>query len=132
MIVEPLELLGVELRRVARDAVEIECLHEVLLAEEGGLGVLRPSEERQVVHEGLGQDPLLAERLDARRAVTLGQRFPVGPVHLRHVRVPGGGPPERLDHRCVAGRARQEVVAADHVRDLHEHVVDRHREEEDR
>ena len=38
---------------------------------------------------------------------------------------------ERLDHRGVARSARQQVVAADHVRDLHQHVVDRDREQED-
>ena len=63
----------------------------------------RPAEEREVVHERLGEEPLLAERLDAGRAVALRQRPPVGTDHLRQVCVRGRGPAERLDHRrCSA------------------------------
>jgi hypothetical protein len=113
------------------DTRAVERLDQLVTRQERGRLVLRPSQQRQVVHQRLGQEALLSERLDRRGTVALGQRLAVRAVHLRDVRVGGRRAPERLDHRGVAGRAREQVVAADDVRDAHQHVVDRDRQQED-
>ena len=100
--VHPLELLGVEDRRRRVDALEREEPDQLLAREQLALGVEVPAEQREEVDDRLGQVAGLAQLLDARGAVALGEALAVGAEEQRQVRERRHGRPEPLRRRAPA------------------------------
>ena len=127
LMVEPVELLGVEHGVAAADAVEREGRDELVTGEQLPVALARrPAEQRQEVHHRVRQ---IAERRvlrDGRGAVALAQPLLVGPHDERHVRKRRRGRAERLVEQHLLRRVRDVVVAAHHVRDPHVDVVNHH------
>jgi hypothetical protein len=123
LLIEPAELLGIELRGAAADVIEIEPFDE-LVHREHLLVAVRPAEPGEVVVQGLGQVAVVEVLHDAHGAVALRETFAVlaedhrDMAEQRHVR------PERAVDVDLARRVVHVVVAADHVRDVHVPVVD--------
>ena len=84
-----------------------------------------PAEQRQEVHDRLGQVAGLAQLLHAGRAVALREALAIGAEEQRQVGEGRHRPAERLVHEHLARRRAEQVLAADHVRDPHVGVVDR-------
>ena len=122
--VHPLELVDVEDRPRLPHAVEREILHKLLAAEDLGLVVVRPAQQRQEVHQRLGQESLFPVVQRRGRPVALAQLRPVGPQDDRQMRVDRRLPAQGLVEQDVARRARYPLVAADDVGDPHGAVVD--------
>ena len=78
LAVHPLELRFVEHGVLFRDAVERELAAQHVAAYERRLAVEGPTEKGQEVHHRVGQEAAVAELLDARCAVALGELLPVG------------------------------------------------------
>src|SRR5262252_506751 len=122
---EPQKLLPIEDGPGLADVREVEALRD-LRGREDFLVAVRPAEAGEVVHEGAGKDALVAEFLHGGSTVPLG--------HLASVRSEDHGDVgedgRRVAESVVAGdllrRVAEVVVAADHVGDLHGHVVDHH------
>ena len=87
----------------------------------------QPSRARKVDHR-VRQIALSLVLHHRRRAVPLAQPLLVGAQDQRHVREPRDGRAERLEEQHVLRRVGDVVVAADHVRDRHVHVVHDHRQ----
>src|ERR671933_316045 len=94
--VHPAQLLLVEARRVARDALDAEAADELLGREDRLVVGVAPAEQGDVVAHGLGQVAGVAEVLHRGGAVALGELLAVGAVQQRDVRVDGRHLPERL------------------------------------
>ncbi len=109
-------------REAARHLVDRQELGVVLAA--AAVGARRPADERQVVHQRLGQVAARAKLGDRCRAVPLRQRRVVGPEHERQVRELRRREPERLIEQDLPRRIRDVILAADHVRHLHQRIVD--------
>ncbi len=122
--VQPFELLVVEGRRARADAPEREALDQLLRRHDRRVVVVRPAEQRQEVHQRLGEVARLAELVDRLGAVALRQLLPVVAEHVRHVRVDGQLGAERAQDLDLLRRVRDVVVAADHVGDAVVHVLD--------
>ena len=60
-------------------------------------------------------------------AIAGHERHHVGILHKRHVAERRRGPAERLVEQKLPRRAREQILAADHLRDLHRMVVGHHR-----
>ncbi len=126
--IDPVELLGVEGRRVLGDAVERELAGQDIARDDRGLAVERPAEQRKVVDEGVGQVAGVAVLLHRGGAVTLGELLAVGAQDHGDVSKRGHGRAEGLvDHDLTRG-VRQVVIAADDMGDFHHGVVDDGRE----
>ena len=130
--VHPVELLVVERRRARDDALEREALDELGRRHDRGLVVVAPAEQREEVHQRGREVAVLAEGVDRHRAVALRELLAVRAVDVRHVRVDRQVGAERAQDVDLRRRVRDVVVAADHVRDPVEHVVDRRGEVVDR
>jgi hypothetical protein len=65
------ELRVVELRGARRDALEQKALDQLRTAHDRRLAVRRPAQQREEVHERIGQVARLAELVDSGCAVTL-------------------------------------------------------------
>ena len=126
--IDPVELLGVEGRRVLRDAVERELAGQDIARNDRGLAVERPAEQRQIVDEGIGQVAGVAVLLHRGGAVALGEFLAVGAQDHGDVRERRHGRAEGLVDHDLARGVGQMVVAADDVGDLHHGVVDDGRE----
>ena len=123
--VHPVELRVVERRRARADTHQGEALDELVSRHERRLAVRCPAEQREEVHERLGHVPRLAKLVDRDRAVPLRELAAVGAEDVRHV-----GVDRRLDAKCaqhveLLRRVRDVIVAADHVRDPVEPVLER-------
>ncbi len=123
LVIDPLQLVGVESRRRGIDVREVEPGDE-LLAREDLVVAVRPAEAREIVDHRLGQKAVVRVLHDADRAVALGELGAVGAEHRRQVRVDGRLGAERADDVDLPRRVVDVVVAADHVRDAHVDVVD--------
>ena len=77
LLVQPRELLGIELRRRARDVLQIEPPDEPVLREYF-IVAMGPAQSRQVVQQRFRQIPLVAILRDAHRAVALREPLAVG------------------------------------------------------
>ena len=86
------------------------------------------AEQRDVVVDRLGQVAGVAQLLDRRGAVALGELRAVGAVQQRQVRVPRRRRAQRLEHQQLLGRVGEVVLAAHDVRDAGVEVVDGDRE----
>ncbi len=127
--VDRLGLLQVEARRVRVDVLDVERRDELVAAEHVAVGREAPAEEREVVDEALGDEPAVAVVEQVRLGVALGELLvalahDVGQVaeagHERgHADVD-----ERVVERDLPRRRREQVLAAQHVRDAHQRVVD--------
>ena len=126
--IDPVELLGVEGRRVLGDTVERELTGQDIARDDRGLAVERPAEQRQVVDEGVGQITGVAVLLHRGSAVALGEFFAVGTQDHGDVGECGHGRAEGLVDHDLARRVGQMVVAADDVGNLHHGVIDDSRE----
>ncbi len=132
MPVRPGELLFVEHAGAVADAVQRKPARELVDRHELGIvtataaaGVARrPADEREVVHQRLRQVPLRAELRDRRRAVALRQRAVVRAHHKREVREGRRRKPQRLVYENLPRRVGNVILAANHMRDLHQRVVD--------
>src|SRR5262249_53780793 len=81
------------------------------------------------------EEALLAVPVDGDHAVALGQPLAVGAKDVRQVgehREPVRGYAHRTVDRDLPRGGRQQVLAAHHVGELHEHVVDRDRQRGER
>ena len=84
----------------------------------------RPADQREVVHQRLRQVAARAELGDRRRAVALRQRRVIRPHHQRQVRELRRRESERLIEQHLPRRIRDVILAANHMRDLHQRIVD--------
>ena len=126
--IDPVELLGVEGRRVLGDAVERKLAGQDVARDDRGLAVERPAEQRQVVDEGVGKVAGVAVLLHRSCAVALGELLTVGAQDHGDVGERGHGRAEGLVDHDLARGVGQVVVAADDMGDLHHGVVDDGRE----
>ena len=126
--VDPIELLGIEGRRVLGDAVERELAGQDIARDDRGLAVERPAKQRQVVDEGVGKVTGVAVLLHRSCAVALGELLTVGAQDHGDVGERGHGRAEGLVDHDLARGVGQVVVAADDMGDLHHGVVDDGRE----
>ena len=74
------QLLVVERGGALADSLEREALDQLLAAHQLGVVVVAPAQEREVVDEGLWDEPGGAELLDGDGAMTLRERLSVGAV----------------------------------------------------
>ena len=123
--VQPAQLLLVEDRARTAHVGDVEALDQLLGAEDRRVVLRAPAEQSEVVPHGGGHVAGVAELLDARRAVALGELLPVRAVQQRQVRVAGRRDPQRIHHEQLLGRVGEVVVAPDHVGYPHVGVVDR-------
>ena len=126
--IDPVELLGVEGRRVLGDAVERELAGQDIARDDRGLAVERPAEQCQIVDEGVGQVTGVAVLLHRGGAVALGELLAVGTQDHGDMGECGHGRAEGLVDHDLARGVGQMIVAADDVGDLHHGVVDDGRE----
>src|SRR6185369_8769296 len=86
LLVEPLELLGIENRIAAADTVERKQLDQLVLTEQ--LAVARsgrPPEQPEKVHHRFREKSLTCVFHDGRRAVTLAEALLVRTENQRHM-----------------------------------------------
>ena len=123
-------LLLVEARRVRVHVRNVEGLGHFLHGEDVAVRGNRPAQESQVVVEALGDHAGSLVQQQIRLGVALGQLLvalthDVGQVaEARHELGDADGL-ERAVQDDLAGRRGEQVLAAQHVGDLHERVVDR-------
>ena len=86
----------------------------------------RPAQQRQIIYQRLGQHAHVAKIGDRGCPVPLGEPFAVAAQNRRKVRKLRHGPAQGLIQRHLLGRIRKMIVAADHVRDLHQRVINHH------
>ena len=128
--VERVGLLLVEPGRIGVDVDNIERRHHLVEAEQVVVVGDRPAEQRKIIQQPLGDEAAVAVGEQIRLRVTLGQllvplaqyRWQVG--ELRNA-LGDPDPDQRLIQRDLPRRRRQQVFAAQHMRDLHQRVVDR-------
>ena len=128
MAVDPRQLLDVEDARAVTDAFQRESPGHLVERHQLLAAAGRPPDEREVVDERLRQVAARAEFGDGRRAVTLRERRVIGAKHERQMREARRRPAECLVQQHLARRVRDVILAADHVRDSHQRVVDDDRE----
>ena len=127
--VDRLGLLEVEARGVRVDVLDVEGLDHLVEAEDVAVRGDRPPQEGEVVQQPLGQEALVAVGEQVRLRVTLGELLVALAHHVGGARRAGwcrsrrrSGPARRQRH--LARGARQQVLPAQHVGDLHQQVVD--------
>ena len=124
LLVEPVELFGVEDGVAAADAFERERCDQLVAREQFLVAARRPSEQRQEVDHRLGQISR-----DAGYSMTdvapcrLLSRFLSGPRISGTCANGGGVLPKRLIQQHLLRRVGDVIVAADDVGDLHVDVV---------
>ena len=123
LLVEPIELVGIEDRVSAADALERETVHELRLREELLVRPGRPSKQREEIDHRLGKIPKPLVLRHRRRAMTFAQALLVGAEDERHVGELRDRGSERLEEEHVLRRVRDVIVAPHDMRDLHVHVV---------
>ena len=128
MAVRPRELLLVEHAGAVADGVEREAARELVDRQQLVVAAGRPADQREVVDQRLRQVPLRTELADRGRAVPLRQRRVIGPHHHGQMRELGRCEPERLVEQNLPRRVRDVILAADHMRDLHQRIVHDHGE----
>ncbi len=128
MAVRPGELFLVEDAGGVPDVLERETPRELVDRQQLVVAARRPADQRKVVHQRLGQISLRAELADRRRAVPLRQRRVIGPHHHRQMRKGGRRKPERLVQQNLPRRVRDVILSSNHVRHLHQRIVDDHGE----
>ena len=121
--VEPVELLRIEHRVAAADAVERERLDQLVARHHFAIVAGRPSQQAEKIHHGVGKvsEPLVFGH--RRRAMSLAEALLVGSENERHVRELRRRFAERLPEEHVLRRVRDVIVAADDVRDAHVQIV---------
>ena len=126
--VQPVELVNIEHGRALGNVIERELLDQLLRAQDFRFPIRgRPSQQRQVVPQRLGQNPHFAEALHGSRPVALGEPRAVGPQDGGEVCELRGGPAEGAIEGQLPRRVGNVVVAADHVGNFHKVVVNHHR-----
>ena len=132
MPVHPRELLLVEHPGARHNGVQGEPARQLADRHQLGIGpclaARGPADEREVVHQGLGEVPLRSEFGHCRRAVPFRQRRVVGPHHERQMREGRRREPECLVEQELPRRIRNVILASKHVRDRHQRIVDDDRE----
>ena len=119
-----LELLVVEAGGTAVHAVQIETLDEIGNGEEFLAVAGRPSEEGQVVDDGIGVESVVDVIGDDGALVALAHLGAIRIQDQGHVGVAWCGNAEGIEQGDVLGGVRQVVLAADDMRDAHLQVVD--------
>ena len=117
-VVHPGELLGIERRGVATIPASGRKPRSARHGQHLAVVAGRPAEERQVVHERLGEETLLAER--ARRSSSRGASTAAAgrdPSTCGTCAYAGEVPPSASITLAFRGAAREQIVAADDVRD---------------
>ena len=129
--VHPRQLLVVEDAGAVADVLDREAARELrhrqqLVVGAGivGRGARRPADQRQVVDQRLGQIPAQPELRDRGRAVPLRQRRVIGSHHQRQMRELRRRESERPIEQQLPRRVRDVILAADHMRHLHQRIVD--------
>ena len=128
LAVEPLEPLAIEDRAALVHLPDVEALDDLVERQDLLLGAGRPAEQREVVDERLGDEPLVDVGVDRGLALALAHLRAVRVEDERQVREARHVVAERSEQQDVLGRVREVVLAADDVGDLHRRVVDDDRE----
>ena len=123
MVVQPAQLLDVELRGRMRQVRTVEPIDQ-LLAREHLVVAMAPAQPRQVVDDGFGQVTLVVVLHHRHRAMALGELLPVRPVDHWYMPVARHLGAQRRQDVDLPGRVVDMVVAADHMRDAHVPIVD--------
>ncbi len=128
--VDRLGLLEVEAGRVRVHPLDRERLDHLVHREDVAVLRDRPAEQREVVEQPLGQEAAVTVAQQVRLRVALGQLLVALPHHVGQVAEPWRPPGadaelgQRVVERELARGRRQQVLATQHVGDLHERVVD--------
>ena len=110
---------------------DVERRHHLVEAEDVAVVGDRPAQQRQVVEQSLGDEPAVAVQEQVRLRVALGQLLVALAEHQRQVpevAARASATPiaiSALVERDLARRRGQQVLAAQHVGDPHQRVVDR-------
>ena len=123
-------LLLVEPGRVGVDVDDVEGGHHLVEAEHVAIVGDPPAEQRQIVQQALGDEAAVAVQEQVGLRVALGQLLVAVAENGWQMRELGhalgdADADQRLVQRDLARRRRQQVLAAQHVGDLHQRVVDR-------
>ena len=124
MTIRPRELVFIEHAGAMRDVLEAEAARKLVGGQQLFVLPGRPANQREIVDQGFRQISLLAELTNRGRAMTLRERRMIGPHHERQVRERRGLIPVRLVEKNLARRVRNVIFTADHVRHLHQRIVD--------
>ncbi len=128
--VDGFSLLDVKARRVGQHIVDIEVLHQLLDGEDVLVSAQRPAQQGQVVQEAFRDEATLPVQEQAGFGIALGELFValahhVGQVpELRHVLRNANGI-EGTVEGDLAGSGAEQVLAAQHVRDSHQGIIQR-------
>ena len=128
--VERVGLLLVEAGGVGVDVDDVERGDHLVEAEHVAVVGDAPAEQRQVVQQPLGDEAALAVQEQVRLRIALGQLLVAVAENAWQMGELGNAlrdadADQRLVQRDLARRRRQQVLAAQHVGDLHQRVVDR-------
>ena len=127
MVVEPLELVEVELGGRLAAMIQAEPLGE-LRHGENLIVSMAPAQAGQVIQERLGQVAVFFVLHDRHRTVPLGELFAIGPVNHGQVGVIRDLCPQGFQNVDLAGRVVDVIIAANDMADVHVPVVDHHTE----
>ena len=118
------QLHEIEHRPAQAHAIERERRHHLGERELLAVARDRPAHRAEVVEQRLGQEAGVAVVVERDRVLALRDLRLVGVAQQRHVHPLRRLPAERLVELHVLGRRRQPLLGADHVRDLHQVIVD--------
>ena len=123
LLIQPCELVRIECRSRLVDVLDVEQLLH-FAHREHFLVAMRPAETDEIVEQRLGQVALVSILQHAHCTVTLRELCSVGAENHGHMRIHRRYRSQRFEHVDLTGRVVQMIVAANHVRDLHVHVID--------
>ncbi len=132
LAVHPLELRHVEDRGFLLDPGERKQLDHLVQRHDLAVAAGTPSEQRQEVPHGGGENAHVLIVAHRRRAVALGELLAVGAVDHRDMAEHRQRSAKRAIQRDLFWRVRDVVVAAQHVGDSHVEIVHDHGEVVDR
>jgi hypothetical protein len=128
MAIGPRQLLLVEHAGAVADPVERKAARELVERQELVAAAGRPSHEREIVGERLGEIALRAKFRNRCGAVPLRQRRMIRAEDQREVREPWRRPAQSPVKQNLPRRVRDVILTADHVRHAHQPIVHDHGE----
>ncbi len=127
--VDGLGLLDVEARRVGQHVVDVEVLDQLVHGEDVLVGGQAPAQQGEVVQQALGDEAAVPEQEQVGLRVALGELLvalahDVGQVAEDRQVAGDADVHQRADQHHLAGGGGEQVLAAQHVGDAHQGVVD--------
>jgi hypothetical protein len=122
--IHPRKLVLVEHTGAVGDGRQLEAACELIERQHLFALSRRPSNEREIVRQCFRQITLRSKFRDGRRAMPFRQRRVIGAHDEREVRKGRRRPAERLVQQHLSRGIGDVILAADHVRDLHQRIVD--------